>query len=147
MLPQNLNHHVQVLDGHSVQAEDLVGISSCAEILNEYIKSSASANAGFSSRKKRGSGKTWMCNHLRCNFFLINFLRCGWNYPKILYHIYKPFLLLLWGLKFSNNKLILYGWTSGKRKNTRWVGKGESECSSLIWRFSFDLLWTSAIKF
>lgn len=52
MLPQNLNHCVQVLASHSVQAEDIVGTSSCAEILNEYIKSSASANAGFSSRKK-----------------------------------------------------------------------------------------------
>lgn len=53
MLPQNLNHHAQVLDSQSVQAEDTIGISSFAEILNGYIKSSASANAGFLSRKER----------------------------------------------------------------------------------------------
>lgn len=59
------------------------------------------------------SGKASIRNHLKCHFFYLSPVLKPVAYPEILYHIYKPLLLLIWGLKFSNNELILFGWTSG----------------------------------
>lgn len=118
---------------------DTAGISSCPEILNEFIEPSVSANAEFLSGEKQDLSRLEFA--MIWNVTLKNLLYVLRAEPCLncfFGDIYRPFSLHRWRLKLSNNDLLLFGWSSERRKNVEMCShvswKGESKCSTRIWR-------------
>lgn len=96
------------------------------------------------------SGKASIHNHLKCSFFYLSPVLKSVARPEILYHIYEPFSLLIEGWSSLMMSWYCLAGLQEKGKMTgctiTWVDKDESECSTQIWRSSFDLPWTFPIR-